>query len=439
MRKILLSTSAMIGLTFAIGATNQSLADNQGPNLTISGKTSISMYMFKTEEKDSNPTDSDSKKKEREKGHGITTGITSKVENAKINFNAKGSTDAFGGIDYSLLIGLSGDKNQKNTARETKIQVENPSYGSLSLGNTKGPDTFKKLGASRIMGAMGGFSGSINNIINISSDILWSTDLVGSPKGAVKLVYYTPRIEGFKFGVSFTPNTQQQGSAKFKVTENISTKNPFDRNNIVGQLSYENSFNNGTTVGISLTGVVGDTQSITTSEGDDLKVINHANDTSSWAIGGQIGYSGWEIGAEYIDNGRSHVNKTHQTKGAKAGKVINLGISYTFGSYKIAAGYYNSYKKLGHISKEGAALDTNLMEGTDLGKTRADIFSLTYDFKIAPGLGIFAEANYFEFKNKQLEAVWEFQNAYKKLNKAAPRGNLINKGHAILIGTKISF
>jgi outer membrane protein OmpU len=434
MRKILLSTSAMIGLAFAIGTTNPSIADNQAPNLNISGKTYVSMYMFKTEEQDSKTKDSDSKK-ERKKGHGVTTGITSKVEKSKINFNAKGSTDAFGGIDYSLLIGLSGDKNQTNSARETRIKIENPSYGSLSLGNTGGPDNFKKLGASRIMGAMGGFSGNLTSIINISSDILWSTDLVGSPKGAVKLVYYTPKIEGFQFGVSFTPNTQQQGSARFKVSENINTKNPFDKNNIVGQLSYENSFNNGTTVGISLTGVVGDTQSII-SKG---KVINHANDTSSWAIGGQIGYGGWEIGAEYIDNGKSHVNKTHQTKGANAGKVINLGISYSFGSYKIAAGYYTGSKKLGHISKEGAALDTNLIEGNDLGKTRADIYSLTYDFKIAPGLGIFAEANYFEFKNKQSLAIWEFQNAYKNLNNAAPRGNLINKGHAILIGTKISF
>jgi len=279
MRKNLLSTSAMIGLTFAIGISQSSYAINhQAPQVKISGKTSVSMYMFK----------SDYKNQDEQKNN--TYKITSRVESSRLDFNAKGSTEAFGGIDYSLLIGLSGDKNQQNTARETRIRIENPSYGMISFGNTKGPDKFKKMGASRIMGAMGGFNGSLKNIISATSGVLWSTDLIGSPKDAVKIVYYSPIIEGFQFGLSFTPNTKQDGSAKFK-DQYINEKTPVQKNNWVGQISYENSFNNGTSIGISLTGTIGNSQDML-GKNNKNKVItyNQLENAASWAIGGQIGY-----------------------------------------------------------------------------------------------------------------------------------------------------
>lgn len=428
MRKILLSTSAMIGLAFAVGTTHSSLAINhQAPNINISGKTNVSMYMFKTYK---NINTQEDNKNTKDQKYGLTT----RVENSKININAKGSTEAFGGIDYSLLIGLSTDRNQTKTARETTISIENPSYGKISFGNTKGPDSFKKLGASKIMGAMGGFSGNIQEIINVTSGVLWSTGLVGSPGAAVKIVYLSPKIEGFQFALSFTPDTQQHGSGSPQET-NINTKTPFDKLNWVGQISYENSFNNGTSIGISLTGVMGNTQDLISKD----ILFNQVENTASWAIGGQIGYAGWEIAAEYIDNRRSHVNKTHITKGGKAGTAINLGISYSHGPSKVAVGYYHSDKKLGNLTTEGSALDNALTEGLDLGKASADIYSLTYDFKIAPGLTIFAEANYFDMKNQKEENIIRFQNAYNKLNKKASNGNQDKKAHVILVGTKYTF
>merc|ERR1712083_169539 len=115
-------------------------------------------------------------------------------------------------------------EKSKKTARETKIKIENPNYGSLILGSTKGPDGSKKLGASRIMGATGNFAQYIKDIVNLK-EALWTTNLEGSPKGAVKLIYFSPVKEG-----SEAPNF----------------KKPFDQNNIVGQISYENSFDNGT-------------------------------------------------------------------------------------------------------------------------------------------------------------------------------------------------
>jgi hypothetical protein len=51
-------------------------------------------------------------------------------------------------------------------------------------------------------------------------------------------------IEGFQLGLSYTPNSQQEGSEAPKTK----SKKIFDKNNIVGQISYENSFDNGTSI-----------------------------------------------------------------------------------------------------------------------------------------------------------------------------------------------
>jgi len=381
MRKILLSTSAMIGLAFSITTTNQSVAKDQDPNLNIKGKTSIvSMYVH---------TNEDSKS-------------LMKIDSAKINFDVKGSTDALGGIDYSLLIGLSGEKNTTKTAKETKIKIEKPLYGSLILGSTKGPDSFKKFGASKIIGATSSFGNYIKNMVN--PDILWTTDLMGSPKGAVKLIYLSPMIQGFQLGVSYTPDTSQEGSEKIK-SKSDETKNKKNhyKNNFVGQISYESSFENGASIGISATAIHASSNAA------------EAKNITSYAIGGILGYSGFEIGAEYIDNKQSGIKTLSNNK--DAGRIINIGISYSFESHKIAAGFYNSKIELGSITKDGASLESQDVTGQDKGKNNLYAYSLTYDLKIANGIGIFAEANYFDYKSEKNN----------------------NKGSSILVGTKISF
>uniref|UniRef100_A0A2B4R2S6 leucine--tRNA ligase n=1 Tax=Stylophora pistillata TaxID=50429 RepID=A0A2B4R2S6_STYPI len=242
-------------------------------------------------------------------------------------------------------------------------------------------------------------------------------------KDAVKAVYLTPRIEGFQLGVGFTPNGQQDGGNALKTSTNESAKKPFDQSNWTGLLSYKNAFDNGVSLALSLSGVVGQSKAVRVSTG---KFFNIVENSASWAVGGQLGYAGWEFGAQYIDNGKSHVNKTH-LRDAKGGTAVSVALGYSFGAHKIAAGYYHSDKKLGALNATGEALAPAIAggAGTDLGKARTNIYSLTYDFKVAPGLGLFAEANYFNMKNKDVAA--EFQDAYKGLNDKALDGVKSNR------------
>jgi outer membrane protein OmpU len=435
MRKILLSTSAMIGLAFATGNTTNSVANNHtGPELKITGKTTVSTYFFNA---DKIGTATDVKVAENK--------LTTRVENSKIKFNVQGSTEAFGGLDYSLLIALSGDTSKTKTAGETVIKLGHSSYGELYLGDTQGPDGFKKLSAQSVLGGLGGFSGDINNIINVPGEVLWSNGLEGSPSKSTKIVYISPRIEGFQLGVSFTPNTQQKGSTSLNKTRINKTKG-FDKNNLVGLLSYQNTFN-GINVGLSGTVIKGTVHSAGqykknkkgSFEDTAYKLSINYGETLSWAVGGKIGYYGWEVGAEYIDNKKSYSDITHFTSDRDSGKITNVGVSYKFGQSKVSAGYYHSEKNIGKLTILGRSLDKKLQEETaPLGTSKAQIFSLTYDYKVNTGLSLFAEANHFQLENSK--TAQKLVKALDEITKGSHNfSDDKNTGQVILVGTKVSF
>lgn len=422
MKKNFLNTTALASFAFA-SCINVSpvVADIGKPSLNVNGSVAGAMYFFKNEAS------------QRIQNGGKGYGTAGRIESARINFDVQGSTNIMGGLDYSILVGLSADRGKTNSIRETRLKFEG-NWGTLSFGNTRGPDSFGVASASRVMGALGGFNGSITSIINVSSGVLWSTSLTGSMKDAVKLVYLSPRVDGFQFGFGFTPNGQQSGGNALRTSSNFNTSNPFDQSNWSGLVSYNDSFSNGLTVSFSLSGIVGQTKSIKKKDGT---LINAAENSSSWAVGTQLGYDGWELGVQYIDNGKSHTNKTHLIE-SKAGTATSIGLGYSFGAHKLALGYYHSEKVQGKVNAAGEALaGSPPMAGTDLGTSKADVFSLTYDLKVAPGLGIFAEANYFDMKTD--DNATAFHTAYKTSNKSISDAVKSNNGHALLIGTKIKF
>jgi len=443
MRKILLSTSAMIGLTFAIGNINDSIANPGDPKLTVNGKTHVSTYYVTNETSTSNSKKITSSDKEDitirnpYKKHPVTT----RVEDSNIKLKVKGSTETFGGLDYELLITLSGDTNNSNkpSVSENAITLGSQSYGKISFGDTLGPDGNKES-AQSIIGGLGGFYGNLKDIIVIPKEVVWDCRLTGSPGKSTKLIYTSPRIEGLQLAASLTPNTQQKGTKKLSKAQK-STGKPFDYNNVVGLLSYKSNLN-GIDVGISLTGVYG----IETGQANKITY----NKSKSYAIGGKIGYDGWEIGAEYINNMQSY-GKEQYKKIKTVGKIINVGISYTFGQSKISFGLLNTNKDLGPIDVQmdsTAAKLSNVNNNPDskkmkISKSSALVLSLTYDYTLAKGLTFFAEANHFNldstpiltFNNNIID-----NNKVKENNKdTANMSPYKSSGKAFLIGTKYKF
>jgi hypothetical protein len=365
------------------------------------------------------------------KGNGNHIGL----EDSRINAEVFGKTEQFGGFEYSALIGLSGNPDDGNV-QENRIKLKNE-WGTLIGGNTRGVDDFMAFGGFSVMGATGGFAGNYTNILNQTTGTIVTTNLAGASKDATKIIYVTPRINGVQAGIHFVPSAAHKGDHKLQSASPSGAKSlPFDKNQVGVGINFKETFSNGFDVKLSATSLLGTTQAparLTVNQ-----PVNYRN-TQAYAIGAQFGYQGWEIGGEFIDNGKSQTPKQKfslngnniqldPVSGNDAGKAYDIALAYTYQKHKFALGYYGSSRKV----------------ETGYKKARTSIYSVTWDRKLAPGLGVYIGANRVIMKTDDRAATDQanFKAAASKLGLSTndlQDGVKSNQATIIEVGTKLRF
>ena len=393
MTKFLLSSTALvIALPFVSPVHAAKPAKELTPAVKFSGETSFNMHGFK--------------QSKREGNGGKGNGHHMEVADSRFNVEISQKLENYGGLECSGLIGLSGNPDNGNV-QENRLKLKG-NWGTLILGNTRGPDDFMAVGAFAVMGATGGFAGNFTNVFNQTTGAVVTTDLAGRPKDATKAIYITPRIGGFQAGLGFTSSTVHKGDHKLEtINPSAAKSSPFDKNQLNLGVNFKEVFANGLKLKASATGLFGKTQNPIR---PTIAVPMSYHDTKSYALGLQLGYQGWDFGAEYINNGKSQVAKYSYTKnalgavsaanltGADAGKAFSLALGYELTKKDaVALGYYSSKRKV----------------RSDYSKAKANLYSATWDHKLGPGLGLYAEGNIVHMKTDD-QAVSD-QNNYKAL------------------------
>ncbi|AIL13577.1 hypothetical protein IM40_08960 [Candidatus Paracaedimonas acanthamoebae] len=429
MKKILL-TSTAVALALPFAAEHASAAiEGQTPRLQISGELSPQFHVLTN------------KKREENKGKGFGQHLA--IEDSRINFDVLGKTDALGGLEYGFLAGMSLDTNETNNIEEARISLKNQ-YGTIMVGDTRGVDDFMAVGPWKVMGGTGGgIYGNMTSTYQPTSGVRFSGDLVGTPKDATKINYITPRFAGFQAGVTYTPHSAHDGAAKLfshtnsgRVTQHFFPAQPFDQAQIGVGVNYKNTFQNGLNAQLSFTGLFGHTKNGKNSTEAYLPsatAINNLVDnipskvrnTKAFALGAVVGFKGWQIGGEYINNGKS--GEPRALKGSNAGHVYSAAIGYSWNVNSVAAGYSHTARKL----------------GTGFSKAKADVYTLTYDHKFAPGLEGFIEGNFAKQKTdakyvnfvNSVKTLSADKDSFKATNDAV--GNSNTKG--VMIGSRIRF
>jgi len=333
-------------------------------------------------------------------------------QTGELAFNVSGQLDS--GLKYGYVLALSGDSGQnmdsfKPTVNENHVLFSD-NWGVIEAGDTDGVQDFFTVGPMNVLGATGGIGGDYRKVFTTSAEVFTSTLMVGDSDYSTKVSYYTPRIAGLKAGVSFTPSTSEKGS---RLTDSSTSGQMRSTKNIAVGLNYAKSWNS-FGLNLSLAGIAGRTK-----RGADTytsTVGNKIRDVRSWSTGMLLTYNRWMFGVGYIDNGTSMVPESYARLGADAGKSYSTALGYNFGSSKVGLGYQKTV--------------TNIQTGTSKGK--ADVLSLTGDYSVAPGLGIYAEADYANFRtNSTAVARNVITNGTKN------KGN--NRGGIFITGVKISF
>ncbi len=410
MKKLLFCTVASAAL-LPVFASNAVAAST--PSLQISGQSTFNAMSFRQDEKKQNG--------------GWGNGHHFSVPDTRLNFDVFGKADGWGQLEYSFLFGYNAnaDNDADSNIEEARLKFKGD-WGTMMMGNFRGAEERGAVGAYSVMGATGGFDGNYMQVAQLSTDVLRKVDMTGAPKDATKFMYATPRVSGFQAVMSYTPSTQHKGDADIQTIKTKKpSKGPFDKNQTSLAGNYMNEFANGWGVKLSATALFGDAQKIQAKDtgGKTLKFRN----TKAYAFGTVLSYGGWDFGAEWINNGKSHVERNSKIgRGRNAGKIYSFALGYTFGVDRFTAGYYHSARKI----------------RKDFGKARADVYSVTWGRELAPGLSVFAEGNLFKYRTNTSNA---FRTHVKDVRRGGYpdvyKGHQVpnNRGHVMLVGSKLKF
>jgi outer membrane protein OmpU len=206
------------------------------------------------------------------------------------------------------------------------------SYGWASYSFVPNPQTTNapsnRLGASTVHTADNtrGIVGGYDNPINTTRQRLEDDD-------SNKIVYYTPRIEGFQFGVSYAPTAIQDAVA--------GTPEPGGRSA---------AYTDGWSLGLNFVRKF-DPIDIALSAGyarwdHNAQIVKdlHPEAASPWtfALGTNIGFAGFTFGASYAEVKDLRYSQTGAAI-MNGGKSWDIGLQYDFGATSVSIGYFEGW------------------------------------------------------------------------------------------------
>ena len=265
--------------------------------------------------------------------------------NTEVHVN--GSIMADNGITFGFRVEFEADTGETNNVDENSIFASG-SFGKLEFGDNDGAEDTFMVNGTNVGVDYGGVANPTANFLSTAyqGEARTSVDLGnGADSGdATKITYTTPTFNGFKAGISFTPDTGENGTGNTFNSENSSGAH----NHVGLGLGYSGEFYG---VGVEL-GLVGAFAKADAEPEDDV-----------YGIGGglMVSFAGFSIAASavYDDaNGNGGQNS-----------AFDAGIGYAQGPWTFAvAGIYS----------EDDDSNDELLAG-----------SASVNYNLAPGVSVF--------------------------------------------------
>ncbi len=235
-------------------------------------------------------------------------------------------------------------------------------------------------------------------------------DMTEKTESARKVSYYTPKIEGFRFGISYIPDTSNTGGNRS--LNNLSNNGPYigiSKSNtgiarvilpgnqlaVINQnvkdafsagLTYDKAISDDLAIQVSLTGEYGKParnlklvqMSSSTSTGPGKVIENYKlSDLKAYNLGAVLSYGGFSFGASYGSMGKSLTTPSYHKTGRDT-NYYNGAVAYGQGPIKTSISYFKSSRY----------------------KNTVDSVSLGTEYLVTPGLLPYAEVACFQAKGK---------------------------------------
>jgi len=362
MKKLLLGTTALVGASFAATAAMAA------PEVRIGGYLDFQAG-FSSQDTDGWGPAPGVPTVGTERGFGFLT-------DTELLIRASDKLD--NGLAWSVKIELEADADTVNpgsndNADEVSI-VFSGSWGQLTLGNEDGPVDGKNYAGDAAITGIGvtgarGFRRWTDT--RSFSNNLWvaGTDPQNT-SDATKIMYYTPTIAGFQFGVSYSADSADNGSSRATDGGNTSTS-AFENWWELGA-SYDVKVSDDFALGFTAAASLADAEMQSTTE-----------DIKAWLVSAKAEFAGFTVALGYGDDGKSGAVKglgNSDTSGYSA------GVKYTTGPYQVSATYMHN--------KQGANAGTGATTSSTAEFTN-DVFTVGAQYTLGAGLVVYADTWYF--------------------------------------------
>lgn len=231
-----------------------------------------------------------------------------------------------------LLFGVrgevdTGNKDIENFERDELYAYVAADWGRIEIGENDGPaDALSfhapTIGLGQVRGDFGRYTGSVALLSPYDS------------RDALKVSYFSPPVNGFSVGGSYSP----------EFTSNEAAVNPASR--VIQNEVYELGAQYIRPVGNWVAGLSG-----AYVQGSADPVTNRA-DIESWSVGSELRRGKMTLGAAYVDRGRSALRPTAETE-----DEWNAGLGWAEDRWEAAASYA--------VTEQGGVKDHRFGVGLD--------------------------------------------------------------------------
>jgi hypothetical protein len=388
MKKILLGTTTLVG-----AALFASAALAAAPKVTLGGFSEVQAGIM------SDDFDANQRNHAFRNNNEISVKVDGKSDMG-LGYGAEIWLEA--DVDSQSLAGSSAAAGSDNlgqgiNASKTFLYFEG-GWGRVEAGSTLGPDQTLKIDASTIARATGGIGGDWRQFANLGPgtvqfiampDLWLNYGGVNSSLGdkttenISKIVYYTPKWNGFQGGFAYLPDEESRGQGVIRANVQAGQS----ENIWVAGVNWAGQWDQ-VSIGLDATGEWGDAE------------LTGTEDLQTWQFGAKLGYMGFSVAASYGDWDESNQLTALNADGSD---FWTAGAAYENGPWGVSVGF----------------LDSEFDLGTGNGSNEFQSWSVGADYKLAPGLTPYVEFTWYE--------------------QDAPAVVDDNDGHVFLVGSQLNF
>ncbi|MDR0625271.1 MAG: porin [Holosporales bacterium] len=311
-------------------------------------------------------------------------------------------------------------------------------YGTMVVGDVKGPDGTTLEDGSVMVGGTGGTDGSFCDMFNMPPGIPNFQHLSGYSKRATKVAYYSPRVSGLQLALGYSPNPNHFGWGGMGDRDYsggaddslFSADGMSKRNNVTVGLNFSKAtdnvelktavvaLNEKTTISIPINREISDKSGYGL-QGLSVNREIPLNSGPSYQASASLRYKNVTLATGWINNGslnlpssveEAAVLSNYGLPRGDSGRVWNVGGKCSFGAMEVGIAYNKAKRNI-----------------TEMDATECAVTSATVECTVTPGLKLFMEANRIK--------------AQASARTAALYGDSMraNSGTTIMIGSKICF